>query len=482
VRELHLNAFLMTVGHHESAWRLPETRPEATWDVDHYRELARIAERGTMDSLFLADSPSLEGDLRHRPVGRLDPLLLLAAVAGATERIGLVATASTTYSHPYDLARRFASLDHISNGRAGWNIVTTASSNAARNFGLDETPAHAERYARAAEFVEVALDLWDSWEDDVIVADKSRGVFADATRVRAIDHHGDFFDVCGPLNLPRSPQGRPLLVQAGASEDGRRFAARYAEAVFTATQTIDESRALYGEIKRLVAHAGRDPASVSILPGLVPVIGGSEQEAREREAQLNRLIVVAYGLRQLSTVLGIELSEEDLDEPLPQLPDVDHIEGMKSRFTLVADLAQREQLTVRQLIERLGGGRGHRTFAGTPEQVADTIELWFTTEAADGFNVMPAVLPAGLDDFVDHVVPELRRRGLFRHEYEGTTLREHYRVPRPAGRLAGRRPARPLTPALPGAACSRSGRAGSGCAGPANSGPGPPHGPSRGRR
>jgi len=435
-RPLHLNAFLMSVGHHEASWRLPESDPYASWNVRHFQELARIAERGKLDSVFFADSPVLQGDPGRRPAGRLEPTVLLTALAAVTERIGLIATASTSYNEPYNLARRFASVDHVSGGRAGWNIVTTAGADAARNFGLDDVPPHRDRYERATEFLEVALKLWDSWADDAVVADKAAGVHADAAKVRRIDHRGRFFRVDGPLNVPRSPQGYPLLVQAGSSEDGKEFAARYAEAVFTAQQTLAEAQAFYGDLKKRAAALGRDPEGIKILPGIVPVIGDTEAEARELDAELERLISPEYAKRQLAERFGLHPDALRLDEPLPaDLPAEEQIEGAKSRYTLIVDLARRENLTVRQLIGRLGGGRGHRTFAGTPDQVADTIGEWFHSGAADGFNIMPAVLPSGLTAFVDKVVPILQERGLFRTEYEGTTLRDHYGLPRPANSL-----------------------------------------------
>jgi FMN-dependent oxidoreductase (nitrilotriacetate monooxygenase family) len=427
----------MSVGHHEASWRLPESDPYAGWSVAHYQNLARIAERGKLDSLFLADSPVQLGDPGRRPAGRLEPTMLLTALAGVTEHIGLIATASTSYNEPYNLARRFASLDHVSGGRAGWNIVTTAGADAARNFGLEDVPLHRERYQRAAEFVEVSTKLWDSWADDAIVADKAAGVHADATRVRRINHRGRFFRVDGPLNLPRSPQGWPLLVQAGSSADGKQFAARYAEAVFTAQQTLAEAQAFYADLKARTAALGRDPDGIKILPGIVPVIGDTEAQARELDEELDQLISPEYAKRQLAERFKLPPDALDLDKPLPDhLPSEDEIEGAKSRYTLIVELARRERLTVRQLIGRLGGGRGHRTFAGTPGQVADAIEEWFAAGAADGFNIMPAVLPSGLVAFVDKVVPILQRRGLFRTEYEGATLRDRYGLPRAADRLA----------------------------------------------
>jgi FMN-dependent oxidoreductase (nitrilotriacetate monooxygenase family) len=432
---LHLNAFLMGVGHHEAAWRLPESDPFAHVDVTHFQHLARTAERGKLDSLFLADSPVLWNNIGRRPSGALEPTVLLTALAGVTEHIGLIATASTTYNEPFNLARRFASLDHVSGGRAGWNIVTTAGVDAARNFNLDELPSHRERYERAAEFIEVSLKLWDSWADDAPLGDKADGVWGDDSKVYPAGHVGRFFKVAGALNLPRPPQGHPLLVQAGSSEDGKELAARYAEAVFTAQQTLEEAQTFYADLKARARALRRDPDGVKILPGIVPVIGGTEAEARRLDEELDRLIKPEYAKRQLAQQLRVAPEDLDLDRELPaDLPSEDEVEGAKSRYTLIVSLARRERLTVRQLIGRLGGGRGHRTFAGTPEQVADAIAHWWENGAADGFNVMPPALPSGLVAFVDHVVPILQRRGLFRTEYDGTTLRDNYGLARPENR------------------------------------------------
>jgi FMN-dependent oxidoreductase (nitrilotriacetate monooxygenase family) len=425
----------MSTGHHEASWRLPESNPFANTDVEHYRELARTAERGKFDSIFFADSPVLFSDVGRRPAGSLEPTVLLTAIAAATSRIGLIATASTTYNDPFNLARRFASVDHVSAGRAGWNVVTTAGPDAAKNFNLADQPAHAERYDRAAEFLEVAFKLWDSWQDDATLADKESGVWGDNAKVRAIDHVGRHFQVRGPLNLPRSPQGYPLIVQAGSSEDGKGLAARYAEAVFTAQQTLEDAQAFYADLKSRTAALGRDPDGIKILPGIVPVIGATETEAQALERELDDLIKPEYARQQLARTLRVDPEDLPFDQQLPaDLPDEDEIEGAKSRYTLIVTLARRENLTVRQLIGRLGGGRGHRTFTGTPEQVADAIQHWFEAGAADGFNIMPPVLPSGLVTFTDHVVPILQQRGLFRTDYTGTTLRDHYGLPRPAGR------------------------------------------------
>lgn len=433
-RTLHLNAFLMSTGHHEASWRLPESDPHANVDIEHYKRLARIAERGTFDSLFLADGPVMFDDVAQRPAGVIEPLTLLTVLATATEHIGLIATASTSYNSPYNLARRFASLDHVSAGRAGWNIVTTAGAAAARNFGLEDAPAHAERYERAAEFLDVALKLWDSWQDDVFVGDKQAGIWGDNDKIHPPRHRGRFFSVEGALNVPRPPQGYPLLVQAGSSEDGKEFAARYAEAVFTAQQTLDDARSFYADLKARTAALGRDPDGIKVLPGIVPVIADTEAEARRREQELDDLIVPWHARRRLAELLQVPIEQLELDGRLPDnLPPETHIQGAQSRYALIVDLARRERLTVRQLIGRLGGGRGHRTFTGTPEQVANVIQSWFEGGAADGFNIMPAALPSGLELFVEHVVPILRSRGLFRVEYTpGQTLRERYGLPRPA--------------------------------------------------
>ena len=432
-RKLTLNAFLMSTGHHEASWRLPESDPHAATDVAHYQHLARVAERGAMDSVFFADSPSLMTNPARRPPQTLEPTVLLAAMAAVTERVGLVATASTTYEEPYNLARRFASLDALSGGRAGWNVVTTAALDAGVNFGFDGTPTHAERYARADEFVRVVLGLWDGWEDDAEVADKASGVHTDPTRVHPLEHRGEHFSVRGPLTVGRSAQGRPVVVQAGSSGPGIALAAAYAEAVFTAQRTLAEGRSFYRELKAATAGAGRDPDHVLVLPGLVPILGGTEAEARAKEQQLDDLLVHDHALRQLADDIGVPAEEIDLDAPLPaDIRPAHDIQGNRTRYELTVAFARRDNLTVRQVLARLGGGRGHRTLAGTPEQVADSMQEWFQAGAADGFNVMPAALPSGLEDFVDQVVPILQERGLFRREYEGTTLRDHYGLPVPS--------------------------------------------------
>lgn len=429
---MHLNAFVMPNGHHEAAWRHPGTNPRRARTLQHYVDIARTAERGKLDSLFLADGVALWGNVRHNSHSHFEPLTLLSALAATTEHIGLIATASTTYNEPYHLARKFASLDHLSGGRAGWNIVTSAGSDEARNFNRATRPAHALRYERATEFIDVVKKLWDSWDDEAALIDRANGIYADTDLIRPIEHHGEHFQVHGPLNIERPVQGHPLLVQAGSSERGKEYAARFAEAVFTAQQTFAEGKAFYDDVKGRLAKYGRSPEEIKILPGISPILGRTEAEARAREAELNALITPEYGLRQLSKMLDHDVTPYPLDGPLPDVGSF--TEGGQSRFDLVVGLARREDLTIRQLIERLAGGRGHRVFAGTPVQVADELEQWFLGGAADGFNVMPATLPGGLEDFVDLVVPELQRRGLFRTEYTGTTLREHYGLARPANR------------------------------------------------
>ncbi|MEW2521414.1 LLM class flavin-dependent oxidoreductase [Actinacidiphila alni] len=434
-RGLHLNAFLQFVGHHEAAWRVGRAGPHAGWDVAHYRHLARVAERGRMDAVFFGDSPAAYGsdhsELAHRPLARLDPTVLLSDLGASTSNIGLIATASTTYTEPYELARRLASLDHVTGGRSGWNIVTTSSAHAARNFGLDGHPDHATRYERAAEFLEVALALWGSWPVDAVLADRVRGRFADADRIRAIDHVGARFRVAGPLNVPRPPQGHPVLVQAGSSADGIAFAGRYAEAVFTARLNAEGAKAFADRLRAEVAAAGRDPRGVLILPGLVPVLGGTEAEARAAKRRLDEAVVPGSILPAVSRLLGIPLTEADLDRTLlpGDLPDGAGERG--SRSALVQELLGGARFTVGELVVRYAAGRAHLEVTGTPEQVADVIEDWYLRGAADGFNIMPPVFPEGLEDFVDHVIPILRRRGLFRTDYEGTTLRDHYGLPVP---------------------------------------------------
>jgi FMN-dependent oxidoreductase (nitrilotriacetate monooxygenase family) len=438
-RQLALNLFIYPGGHHEAAWRYKGSEPHRVFDISYYQELARRAESAKFDAVFFADGPALADNIRYASRFRLEPITWLSAIAAATSRIGLIATASTTYTEPYNLARLFASLDHISRGRAGWNIVTTSAPQAAQNFGLPEHPPHGERYEKAKEFLDVVTRLWDSWEDDALVIDPASGIFADADKIHAIDHVGKHFRVRGPLNTARSPQGRPVYVQAGSSDDGRAFAARFAEAIFTAHQTLSSAQEFYSDIKKRAKAFDRNPEHVRILPGISPFIGSTATEARRLQEEFDDLIQPEYSLTQLRQMIGLDLSGHDLDGPFPRhLIDTRGPKGVASRFQLVIDIVDREQPTIRGLLQRLAGGRGHWVIAGTPEEVADNIQNWFENGAADGFNVMPPWLTGGFDAFVEHVVPILRKRGLFREEYSGTTLRDHYGLPRPDSLFAHR--------------------------------------------
>jgi FMN-dependent oxidoreductase (nitrilotriacetate monooxygenase family) len=433
---VRLGVNILGVGCHPAAWRSGEVAPHAQFDVEYFREVARIAERGTLDAIFLADQPGLfEPPDRRPPMTALEPTVVLAAIAGATERIGVVATASTSYNEPFNIARRIASLDHISGGRAGWNAVTTYAPTASANFGSAAPADHDTRYGRADEFLTVTKALWDSWADDALVGDVAGGRYAAVDRISPIDHVGEHFSVRGPLNVPRSPQGRPVLVQAGGSDQGRALAARHAEAVFTSQLTLEAGRRFYADMKARAAREGRDPDGLLILPGLTTVIGGTEREAHERYARLEELAGGAGSLFQLAATFGLDADALDLDAPLPLAAIADRRQLQSSHGFQDAFLSLAHQgLTVRQIVARFASG--HRVVVGAPEQVADTIEEWVRERAADGFNLMPDVFPTGLTAFVDHVVPELRRRGLLRAEYEGTTLREHLGLARPASRFS----------------------------------------------
>jgi FMN-dependent oxidoreductase (nitrilotriacetate monooxygenase family) len=434
-RQLHLGAFVFGVGHHIAAWRHPQTDTEGLFTLEFYKRFALTAERGKFDMVFIEDIPALadpfETAVRHTVPVRAEPLTLLSAIAAVTSRIGLAGTVSTTYSEPFHVARKFASLDHLSGGRAAWNVVTTAMDAASRNFGKDRHLDHAVRYERAREYVNVVKGLWDSWEEDAILGDQASGVFADLTKVRPIDHRGRFFSVRGPLNVPRTPQGHPVIVQAGSSDTGQDFAAEVAEAVFTAWQTLEEAQAFYRSLKGRLAKYGRTPDDLKIMPGILPFIGSTEQEAKRLEEEFQELVLPEVGLGMVSRLLRVDLSGLPLDGPVPDLPDAEHVNGGKSRYQLIVDMARREKLTIRQLVSRVTGARGHQTFAGAPEQIADHLAHYFEQRACDGFNIMPPYFPGGLDAFVDHVIPILQRRGLFREEYEGATLRDHLGLEKP---------------------------------------------------
>jgi FMN-dependent oxidoreductase (nitrilotriacetate monooxygenase family) len=433
-RSLHLNLFIHGRGHHEASWRHPDASPLKLTDIRYYTDLTCKAEAGLFDSIFLADQLALAEDVAHAPRIWLEPITALAALAGATSRIGLIATCSSTYTEPFNLARQFASLDHISDGRIGWNIVTSWLATASGNFGATGQLSHAERYERAEEYMRVVGGLWDSWSDDAVLDDRATGQYARAGGIRAVNHAGPHYRVTGPLNLPRCPQGRPVFVQAGSSETGRRFAARHAEAVFTAQMEKATAKDFYADLKRLVAEEGRAAEHVLILPGLSPVIGSTEMEAQRIARDLNDLSDPEVGRKRLSGRFGgHDFSHLPLDRTLSpeDFPDPGSVEAARSRTEVIIGLVRREKLTLRQLLGYLAGARGHFVTAGTPEQIADLIEDWFRDGAADGFNVMPPLLPAMLDVFIAEVVPLLQRRGLFRTEYAGDTLRAHYGLPRP---------------------------------------------------
>ena len=432
-RHMHLNLFIQSRGHHEASWRHPGASPLPLTDIQYSVELAQKAEAGLFDSIFLADVLGLWNDVRATPFNWLEPITTLAALSMATKRIGLIATASTTYTEPYNLARQFSSLDHISRGRVGWNIVTTWSHQAGSNYnGLQF--GHADRYERAEEYMSVVNGLWDSWSDDAIVDDRAGGLYADPKRVRTIDFKGPNYQVRGPLNLPRSPQGRPVFVQAGSSDTGRKFAARHAEAVFTAHMEKATAKAFYGDLKTLVAAEGRNPDHVLILPGFSPVLGSTQAEAQRYSDELNALADVEIGRSRMSGRFGgYDFSKIPLDQVLSpdDFPDTGSVEASRSRTEVIVGLVRRERPTMRQLLAKLAGARGHFVCTGTPEQIADAMQDWIADGVSDGFNVMPPVLPEMLDVFIAEVVPILQKRGLFRTAYQGQMLRDHFGLSRP---------------------------------------------------
>ncbi|OZC55032.1 LLM class flavin-dependent oxidoreductase [Rhodococcus sp. RS1C4] len=420
---MHLNAFLYNCGHHSAAWRHPRSRVEDLGDIGYYEKLAQTAERGKLDAVFFADGHSVR-DPAGAGTWFLEPITAMTAMARATTHIGLVTTVSTTFYTPFHAARLLASLDHISGGRAGWNVVTSMFDAEARNHGFDEIPPRGERYARAEEFVDVALALWDTWDADALVLDRD-GVYADPDKVNRIDHSGKHFRVDGPLTVPRSPQGRPVLFQAGASGQGRDLAARYAEAIYAVAYDIDSGAAYYADVKARVRSAGREPASVGIMPGLVTYVGSTTAEARAKKDELDALLPVEQSLKQLSTFVEQDCSAWELDAPVPSLPPIEEFTGPHGRYETILRIIAKDSPTVGELLGTLAAGGGHATMIGTPESIADEIEAWIDGGAADGFNLMPPLYPDGLDDFVDHVVPVLQSRGLFRRDYTSDTLRGH---------------------------------------------------------
>lgn len=430
--QMHLGAFIYYAGHHHAGWRHPTSDVEGMFGIELYKQLAATAERGKFDMMFFADLLYVT-QVENSASGMLDPLTLLSALSAVTDKLGLTATVSTTYNEPYNVARKFASLDWISGGRAGWNIVTSQLDIEAHNYGKPKHPEHGLRYEMAREFVEAVTRLWDSWEDDALVLDRESGKFADGAKVRPVDFNGQWYSTKGPLNVPRPPQGYPVLIQAGSSGPGQDFAAQYGEVIFTAQQSKKAAQAFYASVHSKLSHYGRASGSLKIMPGLSPVIGSTEEEARRKAHELLELIPPASAIAVLSGFLNYDLSGYPPDQPLPRnIPDpVAASNGMKSRVQLYMDMAYQDNLSILELGRKILTSRGHMPFVGTPEQLADMMEDWFEGYACDGFNIMPPVLPGDLDEFVDAVIPMLQERGLFRSEYSGHTLREHLGLTRP---------------------------------------------------
>ena len=440
---MKLGAFFHPTGNHVAAWLHPESQIDAGTNFKHYARLAQTAERGKFDLMFLADALAVR-DGKLAALSRwpqymvyFDPVTLLSAIAAVTEHIGLVATATTSYNEPYNIARKFASLDHISNGRAGWNVVTSSNLSEAYNFGREAHFEHGERYDRATEFAETVCGLWDSWDDDAFIRDRATGRYFDPAKLHVLDHKGKHFSVRGPLNVARPPQGYPVLFQAGSSDVGRELAARTAEGVFTPQHSLAGAQEFYRDLKGRMAKHGRPPEALKVMPGLNAIVGRTAKEAEEKHHYLQSLIHPDVGIELLSNALGgFDLSEYDIDGPLPDIPDHFGVMTGKTSLNNVVAWAREEGLTIRQLYERFAGARGQRTLKGSPVEIADDMEEWFRAYGVDGFLVQPAYLPGGLDDFVDLVIPELQSRGLFRTDYHGTTLRENLGLRRPPSRYA----------------------------------------------
>ena len=438
-KQMAIGALVHANGSHAASWLMDEARPHASTDIDYYREMAQLAERGKFDFFFIADTPAARTEnlkaWSRSPLfmNVLEPLTLLSAIAGSTTHIGLGATASTSFYEPYNIARLFSSLDHISHGRAAWNVVTSANDYAARNFGLDRLPPHADRYAKAKEFIDVVEALWDSWEDGAFVYDKATCQSFIPEKQHLVDHEGKYFTVHGVLNLERPPQGRPVIIQAGASDTGRDFAAEYAEVVFGSSGNLDGAIAFYRDLKERMGKFGRHPDDLKIASGISVVIGESEQEARDKLDSWQELVHPDVGVLRLSQDLETDLSDLPLDEPVPlnRIPATSNLH--KAYFDEIAGLI-RQGLTLREITRRFN--RAKATFCGTPTQVADHMESWIEAGACDGFMISFVALPSTMHDFVTKVVPELQRRGVFRNDYEGRTLREHLGLSRPENRHA----------------------------------------------
>jgi FMN-dependent oxidoreductase (nitrilotriacetate monooxygenase family) len=439
-KSMILTAFFFNPqGDNRMSWRSPNAPRHEVYGLDYYRRLAEIAENAKMDAIFVADHVAMwdtyDSNIRHYANARLEPVTLLAALAAVTKDIGLIATASTSYSEPYNLARALASIDHLSNGRMGWNVVTSAMNEEALNFGRDGNIEHASRYERAAEFIEVAKTLWDSIEDGALLIDKTSGDFADPSHVHRIDHVGKHFKVRGPLNVPRPPQGHPLIVQAGSSKDGKNFAARHADVNFAIFRTIEDGKRYRADFDALLAENGRDPEAFKILPGILPIVADSRSEAEDRQRHLADIIPERLAVDLVSSWCNIDMSKLPVDGPLPPLPDEASYHGQRSNLVQLKAFAAKG-MTIRDVAKVLATAGAAPVFAGTPKDIADQMEAWFTGGAGDGFNLMFPVLPDDWMQFAERVVPELQRRGIARENYGPGTFRDRLGLPRPINRFA----------------------------------------------
>jgi len=420
--QMHMGVFVLGTGNHSAGWRY-EGAATSHMQLPVMQEIARIAERGKFDLLFISDSMVMDPGDHPSFLCRFEPTTLITALSACTTHIGLGATVSTSFSEPFNVARIFGSIDHLSGGRAAWNVVTSSNAKAALNFNHDEHMEHEQRYARAQEFVDVVTGLWDCWEEDAIVADKGTGQYVDAEKVRPLNHKGRFFQVKGPLNQARCPSGHPVIIQAGGSPSGLELAARTADVVFSVVQELGPAKAAYADLKGRMAKYGRAPDQLAVLPGVMPVIGETDAEARAKLAKLQSWITPTNAMTLVASRIGYDVSGHDLDAPVPPPPPFD---GSQTFTHVLYEMAKRENMTLRDLYNLTAAARGHWVICGTPTKIADILEEWFVEKAADGFNILPAYFPGAFAEFVDLVVPELQRRGLYRHDYEGTTLREHF--------------------------------------------------------
>ena len=429
-RQMHLGVFVLGTGNHSAGWRW-EGAATSNNELAVIEEIARIAERGKFDLLFVSDGLVMDPGDHPSFLCRFEPTSLISAIAMKTSRIGLGATVSTSFSEPYNVARTFASIDHLSGGRAAWNVVTSSSPKAALNFSRERHMEHELRYEVANEFVDVVRGLWDCWEDGAILADKASGRYIDPAKVRPLDHKGRFFQVKGPINMARCPQGHPVIIQAGGSPSGLELAARTADVVFSVVQDLDRAKVAYADLKGRLAKYGRAPEEVAILPGMMPIVGESEDEAKEKLSALQSWLTPTNALTLVASRIGYDVTGHPLDAPVPAPPEG---EGSRAFSRVLFEKARRENMTLRDLYNLTAAARGHWVLTGTPKTIADTLEEWFVEGAADGYNVLPPYFPGAFADFVDRVVPELQRRGLFRRDYEGRTLRDHFGLKRIASR------------------------------------------------